>query len=176
MKTTILTILIAACALTAQARTCGSDGGCRGGRYYCIESDIDPSVLRTSAAPRKNYSDGVVRVDLPGVSKAALKDALIAECQAKGSDLESESASMLTFVKESKNPLANMWVASRYDDRVFYRARLTLITIPGGVQVTAKEEIVSNYKSAFEQSMPYRKNSELSNLEALIRRAGDRAK
>ena len=66
--------------------------------------------------------------------------------------MEHETDHMISFVIENKDLMAKFLYSSQYDSRVMVRETVTIIEASDGARLSASQELVTNYGSAFERT------------------------
>ena len=122
-------------------------------KYLFIIIGFSVFLILSGCATTQNT--GPIITFIPkGVPFEKVKNEIIRVYARDGWNMEHESDHMLTFVIENKNPMAQLFLSSQYDSRVFNRETVIITDSDQGINISATQATISNYGSAFEHSSP----------------------
>jgi hypothetical protein len=84
-------------------------------------------------------------------SPSQIKSAIIQVYTGNGWRLERETDHLITFTVENNSAAAQFLYSSQYDSHVINRETVTIMNAPDSVSLSANQELVTNYGSAFER-------------------------
>jgi hypothetical protein len=122
-------------------------------RYLSIIIGLAASLVLSGCVTPQNTGP-VTTYITKAVPLEKVKSEIIQVYTGGGWNMERESDHMITFVIENKNPMAQLFMSSQYDSRVFNRETVIITDSDQGVSISATQTAVTNYGSAFEHSTP----------------------
>lgn len=109
-------------------------------------------ALLAGCATTQERNAAPVAVDIPGASRKAVLDVLVAELTASGAELKSINEYVAVFDKPDDTILAAMLFGSRYNAKPNMRLTFTTTPYSTGTRVQARAAMVTNPGSAHERA------------------------
>jgi hypothetical protein len=81
-----------------------------------------------------------------------LKNKIIARSMSDGWRIEKESEHTVSLIKENKNPAAQILLGSKFNSSVMWRLTINIMQTREQILISAHEDNVANYGSAFERT------------------------
>lgn len=125
-----------------------------------------PFLLCGCIAPQQQSETAVAYIS-KDVPLSRIKGAIIDVYLADGWQLGRESEHLITFIKENKNFMVQLFHSSNYESRVFNRESVIISENGDRTTIRASQEVITNYGSPFEKAEPTTSPNSLVRLSSV---------
>src|SRR5437868_4254636 len=102
--------------------------------------------------PQPQTASGSPEVTIAGAKPEHVKPILLNTVLNRRLRIKSDSPFLLVVEKETDNLVADIFLSSKYDNRVIERTSFTIAEVPAGTRIVADATFITNAGSAFERS------------------------